>query len=621
MTSMPCSTPTVHRARRVAGLGVPVLVGLLLLGGCSRAKYKERADAETYTIIADKSADVPNAEESFSIDQDAGAAWLEGLPTLDGADPALGDADAETGGAVIVPLERALLIAVRNNRGYQNRKESLYLAALGLTLERHRYTPIFGGGAGADYATTASDQARASDFSRALSEGREVIGGIEAVTGTPAQLLRNYADLVESAGNLAGVDATTTDIVREQQVGGSTGFDVNLLLRGGGRLALGLTSNFLRFTTGDARAASSTVIDAAFSQPLWRGAGRLVNLERLTQAERDVLYAVRDYTQFRKDFVVDVCSAYYRVLQNRDIARNAWESYESFQQSVTRERAFAQEGRRTVAALGRLEQAELDNQNRWINAVRSYRESLDQFKIQLGLSTDTNLVLDSAELDALRATGLQHPEIAVGDAIAVALEARLDLWNERDRSDDAARRIQVAANALGPQVDLLVGGQLRSDGPDNFLSFDARRTALDAGVDVDLPLDRKAERNSYRAALIAHERALREYSLAEDNVKLEVRQGWRDLEQARRNYEVAQRSVELNQRRVEEQQLLSELGRATAQDLVDAQNDLTQSQNNLTAALVSHTVARLAFWRDMGLLYIKPNGQWEEVSDAVTAAQ
>ncbi|HOQ88688.1 MAG TPA: hypothetical protein PLX03_00980, partial [Candidatus Hydrogenedentes bacterium] len=71
-------------------------------------------------------------------------------------------------------------------------------------------------------------------------------------------------------------------------------------------------------------------------------------------------------------------------------------------------------------------------------------------------------------------------------------------------------------------------------------------------------------------------------------------------------------SVQLAERRVEEQNLLAELGQATAQDQVDAQNDLIQSQNALTTALISHTVARLSFWKSLGLLYIKPNGLWEE---------
>jgi len=74
--------------------------------------------------------------------------------------------------------------------------------------------------------------------------------------------------------------------------------------------------------------------------------------------------------------------------------------------------------------------------------------------------------------------------------------------------------------------------------------------------------------------------------------------------------------VKLAERRVEEQNLLAELGRARAQDQVDAQNALNDSKNQLTQALVSHTIARLQFWNNLGILYIKDNGQWEEVADA-----
>jgi outer membrane protein TolC len=601
-------------------LGLPrialaAILGLALCAGCAKERYRERADRETYDILAAKSAGVPNMDEDFTLDTKDETDPLADLPLIEMADPSLGAGDDAKAAAKVVSLEHALHVAVNRSRAYRNRKEALYLAALSLTLDRHRFTPIFGGGGEAGYGTSASDVTGPSDFSSALANGQTVIQTVEAVTGTPAQLLRAYADVVEEAGILAGADQPQTQLVRDQQVNGQTRLNMNVLLRGGGQLALGLTSNFLRFTTGDASAATSSVLSGSFTQPLWRGAGRAVAMERLTQAERNVLYAIRDFTQFRKDFVVEVCSAYYRVLQNRDAARNAWQSYVSFQKSVERERAFAQEGRRTVSALGRLEQAELDNQNQWINAVTNYYEALDEFKIQLGLSTDTAIVLDDVELDTLQERGLQHPEVEAADAVAVALAARLDLLNERERVEDATRQIKVAANALGADITLFADGRLASDGQDNFQELDFRRTSVDAGLDVDLPFDRKAERNAYRAALIEQERAARDYSLAEDTIKLRVRQGWRDLEQARRNYDVAKRSLELNQRRVEEQQLLSELGRATALDLVDAQNDLTQSQDNLTGALVAHTIARLQFWRDMGILYVKDNGQWEEVRE------
>jgi hypothetical protein len=118
----------------------------------------------------------------------------------------------------------------------------------------------------------------------------------------------------------------------------------------------------------------------------------LVALEDLTQAQRDLLYQLRDFTQFRKEFAVAVASAYYGVLQNRDSARNAWTDLQRSQQNAVRERAFAEEGLRPMASVDQLEQNVLTSETRWIQAVRSYREALDRFKIQLGLPVVTRLI-------------------------------------------------------------------------------------------------------------------------------------------------------------------------------------------------------------------------------------
>jgi outer membrane protein TolC len=134
-------------------------------------------------------------------------------------------------------------------------------------------------------------------------------------------------------------------------------------------------------------------------------------------------------------------------------------------------------------------------------------------------------------------------------------------------------------------------------------------------LNVDLPFDRKEQRNIYRGALIANEAAIRQLSQKEDEVKLQVRNTWRNLDQARRNYESAKLGVALSERRVEEQELRAQVGRGTARDQVDAQNDLITQRNLLTQALVAHTIARLQFWNDMGILSIKDNGQWEEIKD------
>ena len=240
---------------------------------------------------------------------------------------------------------------------------------------------------------------------------------------------------------------------------------------------------------------------------------------------------------------------------------------------------------------------------------------MDNFKIQIGLSVDTNIVLDDRELEALK---ILHPELSVEDSIQIGLSARLDYINSKDELEDAERRVKLAANFLLPRVDLTGSAAFNSDPKDNtgFPLPDPARYSWNAGLSVDPGLDRKSERNSYRAALITRNRAARAIAQQQDEIGLQVRESWRTLDQAKRNYEISEIGVKLAERRVEEQNLLAELGRAKAQDQVDAQNALIDSKNQRTQALVTHTIARLQFWNRMGILYIKDNGQWEEMRHA-----
>jgi outer membrane protein TolC len=610
--------PLITKNNPVLVLVAAVSVLLFVITtGCSTTHYEKAADEEVYRVITEKTAEVPGMLPSIDIAQPP-LPELVDLPQQQESDPAFGEAASTEQGAYIIGLEKALSLAFQHNRGYQSRKEDLYLQALSLTLDRHRYTPIFSGRASGTYDHTTRDTQVFSPEAIIAADAPDLVREIGALTGQPADLLESYANLVAQAGDISGATAPELRIVDEESVSGTTDFGVDLLLKGGGRIAVNLTSNFLRFVTGDSRVDATSALLGSFTQPLLRGAGSAVAAEELAQAERDLLYNMREFTRFRKEFTVEVASSYYQVLQNRDAVRNNWRGYQDILTSVERARALAEEGRGTQADLGRYERNALNTELSWIGSVRSYRQSMDQFKIQLGLPTDAPIVLDPNELDELTARGIIHPSITPENAVDVALVTRLDLYNVRDRVDDSERKVHVAKNSLKPDLDLVLTGTVDSEPDTNsFEEFDFERARWGAGLDLDLPFDRKAERNALRSALIAQERAVRGLTLAEDNIKLEVRDAWRRLDQAKRNYEISVQSVELNQRLVEEQSLRMELGRATAIDQVDAQNALIQAQNARTAALVDHTIARLEFWRDMGILFVKESGQWEEVTDDV----
>jgi outer membrane protein TolC len=566
------------RQRRIIRRSVPpcLLAVLLVAPGCSTRHYRKSADEEVARVIAEKTPQVPNMDPRFTIEQ-TDTLSLQGLLTCDQTADFLGDEGRSEKGASIISLEKALEIAVKHNRDYQNAKEQVYLQALSLTLARHQFAPLFSAQGSATYAVTTAEV-----------QGFEV----DPSTGQPRAV-------------------TSDQLVERSSIEGHGSINANWLIRDIGRISAAFTTDFFRYLTGDPGTLTTSQLGTTFTRPLLRNAGFKAEIENLTLAEREMLYSLREFTRYRKGFSIDVAEAYYRVLQRRDIARNTSLALQSFRKSAARTRALVDEGRVSSGDLGRLQQQELLQQTAWIGAIRNYKLALDNFKIQLGLSTDDNIVLDEKELKGL---AIIHPDISEEDAIRVGLFSRLDLQNLRDQLGDAERAVNLAANGLLPQVDVAAGASISSpeDQRTGFALPDPKRYRWNAGLNVDLPLDQKARRNAYRAALIGQEQVARALTKAQDTIKRDIRDDLRTLEQAKGSYENSEVGVKVAERRVEEQELLAELGRGRAQDLVDAQVDLTNAQDQRTQTLVDHTVIRLRFWEDMGILFIKERGTWQE---------
>ena len=123
-----------------------------------------------------------------------------------------------------------------------------------------------------------------------------------------------------------------------------------------------------------------------------------------------------------------------------------------------------------------------------------------------------------------------------------------------------------------------------------------------AGLQLNLPVDRLRERNSYRASLISFERQLRSLAQALDDVREDVRRGERNLQQSRQSYQIQKNAVELANRRVDSAQLSMAAGRVQIRDLLEAQNAQVQARNALTQTLVDYHLARLRLLIDIGVV-------------------
>ncbi len=517
-----------------------------MVGACSPKHYKADADKEVYKIIDKKWKGDFGQKVNY---------------TISDVTPSPNDVQVEVPSTGVISLARAAAIATAHNRDYQKQKEDLYLTALDLTLERHQFAMQWFGTFDPKYTRGHSNSSAPGD-----------------------------------------------DDEEELSYNADLGF--NQVLADGAIVSVDIALDWARFLTGDPRASLGSVLTANISQPLLRGADRKIAQENLTQAERNVLYQIRTFNRYRQKFVVSIVDAYYRVLQQRDAVANAENNYKLRVESRQRLEMQADAGRVNRFEVDQAKQSELDAMDRYVRAQQNYQQGLDTFKIELALPTDANVELDQNELKALKEVGVNQPDYSADAAIETALLERLDLATSMDMIDDALRKVMVAENGLGADLNLVGSMSVGSTPPTDYSRLQFHRGTYGLGFEADLPLDRKKERNAYREALIALTQQQRQYENDADTVKLDVRNAYRNLEQAAESYSIQKNSLDLAQKRVESTTLLLEAGRLTTRDLLDSQDALLQAQNNLTAALVDHAIAKLSFFRDIGVLQVRPDGMW-----------
>ena len=535
-------------------LGALLGAGALLLCGCFGSLAKRLADRETYPIIEQKQIQALGKARPFSIDLTTSTLTQRILAQAGTT------SDLSTTGGLAISLSDALAIAIDNSAGYQSRKEQLYLSALRLTEDRRAFSPIFSG-------ALAARATREPSGATAASRLRELAGD----------------------------------------------FALSWLLPTGARITAGLSSNLVHTVTGP-RAQGSGSFAASIVQPLLQGAGTLATLENLRQGERDVIYAVRDFARFRKAFVVGRVTEYFRVLQAANTIDNESLTYQRLIVARQRAEAMLEANRMAQVEVDQALQNEIRARNRWISAQTDYRQQLDGFKATLGLPAELNIRPDPRELEKLQQDGLLDLTLTLPAAEQLAQERRLDLMTAREQVADTERRLAIAENGLLPALDVRANLNVPQMSGNQPFTFDWRRRSYGTGLDLDLPLDRKAERNDYRRALIDAQAAEREARQLRNDIIVEVRRAYQNVLEARQSYEIQEEGLTLAERRVDNVAMLLAAGRTglNIRDQLEAEAALLEARIALTRALVDYTVARLQFFDATESLEIDDRGMWDE---------
>jgi outer membrane protein TolC len=526
---------------------LPALAGALFLSGCTAGHYRRSADKETYGIVQQCESNIFGRTNDFTINTPYSTRKPEAIPPSELIEDRL-----QTGQRALT-IAGALDLAVSRSRRYQAAKETLYLTALSLTGLRYAFSPQF-------FANSMGTLGRESDGD-------------------------NFGSVSSHVG-------------------------VSQLLKSGGQLSASLANDILRYYTGDPRRSLISLLTVNLSQPLLRGFGRNnPAVENLTQAQRNVVYGVRTYSFFQDQFALEIVNDYFGLLAQKDTTRNRYTNYLGRVQSTQRLEARAVD-RERLADVDQARQAELTAKNNYVNAAAAYRNSLDQLKIKLGLPLGEKLTLDDQALDEMEQNGLVPAPLNAEAAYRVAAAKQLQLLNAIDKFEDTKRKVRLAANQLQADLKVVADANLASDAPTDYARFDPDKVRANVGLELNLPIDRLPERNSYRASLVAFEAELRNFTLTLDTLKESIDLGLRTLEQDRQNYDIQKNALELANRRVESTTMLLEAGRAEVRDLVDAQDAQIAAQLAVTTALVDYQQTRLQLMLDIGALHTEVPKFW-----------
>ncbi|MFC1586970.1 TolC family protein [Planctomycetota bacterium] len=453
----------------------------------------------------------------------------------------------------LLSLRDALEIATRHNRDYQTRQEDLILSALSLTGVRRNFGFILSGGLDIDGDWE-------DPLSRRESRSETLSLGINRILYTGA--------------NLSVTGSSTQD------------------------------HDYSAFAAMPNSASSSLTI--SLSQPLLKGAGHKLSHESLTQAERSIIYDIREFEQFREDFTIRILQAFYDLVLQKQVIANQQNNLAQFEFLLKRTEALFSVGRATGVDVLRARREELQSKNDLLDRREAFETALYRFKIQLGLPVNAAVEIRP-----------EHPQSVAIDidlkpAIETALLNRVDYTTSKEVFEDRQRAYDIARNGLLPDLDLDASYSLSSTATPGWPDQKFENRNFGVGLSLELPLDRIRERNNLKSARISLDRARRSMELTHDNVIIEVRSSLRALRQQKNTLDIQKEIIASEKKRLKITKIRFQNGELKNRDVVEAQRALLNAENSYIAALVAFENRRIRLLRDLGILIIEPDGTWKE---------
>lgn len=339
--------------------------------------------------------------------------------------------------------------------------------------------------------------------------------------------------------------------------------------------------------TSDSYGSKEGVVRLELRQPLFRNFGRLVNIERKTQARSDMDRAVRNYFQGRARLALNVTEAFEVVNRLKRQIELDQGSADRMDKLYRLTQAKEKQGKTT-----RIDTLRVDLQRgqallRLTNNVERLTVAQQGLAELLGCPMDSKFNLEEVPL-------LDHIEESMENILGAAYENRLDYAQALHDLNDLDRGVALARKRLWPDVSLISSYSRRGKGGSFSDAFGFDDDSWFAGLVLESDLNSASERVELARKVSGRETGGLTIDILELAIAREVQEAMSDCRKSEAEGRIAERNKDLAGSRLKLSRRMFEIGRADNFSVTDAEQAYIDAENSL---LMARSEASLSVYR------------------------
>lgn len=430
-----------------------------------------------------------------------------------------------------------------------------------------------------------------------------------------AQLQRQHNE-TPTATSLSGATVSEND-------SRTTNFGYRMRLEEGSVVGMDLqnqrSATNSRFQTLNPSYQSQLVV--SYTRPLLRGAGREVVTAGISVARNGVEQGRLRLRKQVLDTLATVEKQYWDLVfarQDREVQRFALElARELLDYNLSRRDSGLGSEVQVIEARA-TEAVRADNLELASRVVRDAQAALHRLLALPDAGPGTELV-------PVESPAQLPPPASLERALAVAFVKRPERADALLEIANKSIRLKMLANQKLPKVDLVASYNQNGLGGGFGTAFD-QAVGSDfpgyvVGVQVELPLRRRAARGAWDQGRLEKEQALLQLKAVEDQLQEEVTKAVSALDTALRRVEVSRRAADLSEKQLEAARARYQQGLIANFDLLRFQQDLADARSRALKAVVDAREAGLALQASTGSLLEDRGVSLEEAAAAPAPAR